>query len=381
MYFLAKTSYMRLCHPSLLILSLTCLGFQPSAASPVTRVLSPQNLTIAQNNTREITTMAVLRPGSRGERVEALQTQLQDLGYYNGEIDGKYGEATRSSVLEFQGQQNLEANGNADSQTQKLLQAEIAKKRSFIAISTPEPNSQPQKSSGDNFVWWLLVGMGVLGGMGAIMYLIRLFGKSTKTPNDSSLETETPASNSQTLNPSSDGYSHNNGTANTQLLPPQQTSRLAKVNIIDELIQDLHSHDSSKRCKAIWDLGQMGDSRAIQPLVDLMIDADSQQRSLILAALAEIGSRTLKPMNRALAISLQDESPQVRQNAIRDLTRIYDQMTQISQMLCHAAEDTDADVQATARYAIKQMNRIRTLPQLDSQSDGQKSIESHRDIS
>jgi HEAT repeat protein len=152
------------------------------------------------------------------------------------------------------------------------------------------------------------------------------------------------------------------------LLPPTTTSRLAKVNIVDELLKDLSSPDPTKRRKAIWDLGQQGDSRAIQPLVDLMIDADSQQRSLILAALTEIGIRTLKPMNQALAMSLQHESPQVRQNAIRDLTRIYDMMAQISQMLCHAVQDPDAEVQATARYALAQMNRIRSLPSQDKPS-------------
>jgi vesicle coat complex subunit len=99
-----------------------------------------------------------------------------------------------------------------------------------------------------------------------------------------------------------------------------------------------------------------------------MMDADSQQRSLILAALGEIGIRTLKPMNRALAISLQDESPQVRQNAIRDLTRIYDMMTQISHLLRHALEDPDPEVQSTARYALAQINRIRTVPEPENLS-------------
>ena len=163
----------------------------------------------------------------------------------------------------------------------------------------------------------------------------------------------------------------------TQLLLPEKTSRLAKLNIVDELIQDLRSSDPTKRRKAIWDLGQQGDSRAIQPMVDLMIDADSQESSLILAALAEIGIRTLKPMNRGLAMSLQDESPQVRQNAIRDLTRVYDMMGQMSQMLQHALDDPDAEVQATARYALTQMNRMRGLPEQqslpeDSHNDSQE---------
>jgi Putative peptidoglycan binding domain/HEAT repeats len=171
--------------------------------------------------------------------------------------------------------------------------------------------------------------------------------------------------NPQDINP------HGTNTSASELLPPEKTSRLAKVSIIDELVKDIRSADATKRRKAIWDLGQQGDSRAIQPLVDLMIDADSQQRSLILAALSEISVRTLKPMNRALAMSLQDESPEVRQNAIRDLTRVYDLMAQVSQMLVHATQDDDPQVQETAKYALSQMNKIRALSSQNQEKDGE----------
>lgn len=143
------------------------------------------------------------------------------------------------------------------------------------------------------------------------------------------------------------------------------TTRLAKVDIVEASIGDLHSPDAAKRRKAIWELGQRGDSRAIQPLVDLLIDSDSQQRSLILAAVAEISTRALKPMNRALLLSLQDENADVRKNAIRDITRIYDLMTQASQLLQYAASDADEEVQETARWALNQFNRLRSLPEID----------------
>ena len=68
------------------------------------------------------------------------------------------------------------------------------------------------------------------------------------------------------------------------------------------------------------------------------------------------------PASSVTAAVLQDESPQVRQNAIRDLTRVYDMMSQMSQMLAHAVEDPDADVQTTAKYALNQMNQIRAIP-------------------
>jgi HEAT repeats len=141
--------------------------------------------------------------------------------------------------------------------------------------------------------------------------------------------------------------------------PLVETQRIAKGNFIDELIKDLQNPDPTQRRRAIWDLSQRGDTRAVQPLVDLMIDSDSKQRSMILSALSEIGTRTLKPMSRALAISLQDESPDVRKNAIRDLTRVYDLMAQISQMVYQATEDPDSEVRETAKWALKQMNRFR----------------------
>lgn len=138
-----------------------------------------------------------------------------------------------------------------------------------------------------------------------------------------------------------------------------EITRLPKINIVDELINDLNSPDPVKRRKAIWDLGQAGDARAVQPLVDLMVDADSQQRSLILAAISEISIRSLKPIQRALITSLRDENPDVRKNAIRDATRIYDMMSQISQLLTHAIDDPDAEVQETAQWALGQLNRLR----------------------
>ena len=143
------------------------------------------------------------------------------------------------------------------------------------------------------------------------------------------------------------------------------TTRLAKIDIVAELIEDLQSPDPSKRRKAIWDLGQHGDSRALLPLVDLMRDSDSGQRSLILAAVSEIGTKILKPVNRALLLSLQDSSSDVRKNGIRDVTRIYNSMGQVSQLLQHVASDPDQEVQETAIWALTQLDRIRPRSGVD----------------
>ncbi|EAZ92980.1 HEAT repeat domain-containing protein [Crocosphaera chwakensis] len=147
-------------------------------------------------------------------------------------------------------------------------------------------------------------------------------------------------------------------------LPIQTPTRISSGDPIETLLEELRESDPKKRRQAIWKLAQTADSRAMNPLVDLMIDTDSQERSLILEALSQISARTLKPMNHALTLSLHDKNPQVRKNAIRDLTRIYELMSQISQLLCHAIDDSDREVQETARWAINQLN-TQIPPRLD----------------
>ncbi|WP_017315703.1 peptidoglycan-binding protein [Mastigocladopsis repens] len=368
---------MRLRYSSIVFIAcLACLGFDQRPASTLTPDPVFRNLELAQAGSKDTTNQSILRLGSTGAEVKSLQTLLKKLGYYDGEIDGRFGIDTRLAVTQFQQAKGLTVDGIFGTTTRQNLQTTINKKlqTSSLAISsTPEntTNKEPQRG----ILWWSLVGIGVLGGVGALLYVVKWLDqgkKVAKYPESySQVNTSLVPPTMEEFHTGKDVHSHGAGvispqettvSPSTQLLPMETTSRLAKVNIIDQLIEDLHSPDPTQRRKAIWDLGQKGDSRAIQPLVDLMMDADSQQRSLILAAISEIGTRTLKPMNRALAVSLQDESPQVRQNAIRDLTRVYDMMAQTSQMLSHAVQDPDADVQASAKYALSQMNRIRALP-------------------
>lgn len=274
--------------------------------------------------------------------------------------------------------------------TELDLQIPLTQSNQLVASSNSNSSAITKvKPTQICFTGWPILGLSTLGGLGAILFLWKWFGqfKYKQQSQISELKALSPANDdpvSPLLSEVEKTPEQEESTASVtssetatvsfpaQVLLPETTSRLAKINIVDELIQDLHSSDPAKRRKAIWDLGQEGDSRAIQPLIDSMSEADSQQRSLTLAALAEISTRTLKPMNRALALSMQDDSPQVRQNAIRDLTRVYDMMHQMSQMLSHALDDPDTDVQATARYALTQINRIRSLPEQQSlREDGQ----------
>ena len=135
-------------------------------------------------------------------------------------------------------------------------------------------------------------------------------------------------------------------------------SQVSKLDIIPELVENLQHSDRALRRKTIWELAQRSDSRAMKPLVELMVKVDSQERSLILEAMTQIASRTLKPMNKALSLSLEDDNSQVRQNAIRDLTRVYELMSQVTQRLAVVVDDSDQEVQETAKWALKQLNQM-----------------------
>lgn len=62
-----------------------------------------------------------LEMGSTGEQVRKLQQRLKDLGYYNGSVDGSFGESTQASVMAFQLRNNLTVDGKAGPATQRVL--------------------------------------------------------------------------------------------------------------------------------------------------------------------------------------------------------------------------------------------------------------------
>lgn len=411
----------------LLVTWVICLGFIPSSGKNSTGLPSaiaassaslPVSLELAQASSPEPKNdLPILQAGSQGFEVAELQKSLKRLGHYNGPVDGVYGRTTAVAVSKFQTSVGLTPDGVAGSTTQQRLQAAEAAKSS--PAPTPKPKAT-KPSSGGNRLWWLLGLAAASAGVGlGVYFLLKWLGNlnreeepepgaeesdescyedlkdanhpanihSHSIENDNgnngyhgSALTLSETSNLETSNLDGRTTTQKSTEAVSEAKPLAhrlrsneakaigETTRLPKIDIVNELIKDLQGADPTKRRKAIWELAQCGDSRAIQPLVDLMIDSDSQQRGLILEALSQIGTRTLKPMNRALAISLQDENPDVRKNAIRDLTRIYDTIGQVSNLLRHAAEDRDSEVQETARWAIGQLNRLRLNPGTDNKA-------------
>ena len=218
-------------------------------------------------------------------------------------------------------------------------------------------------------IFWLLVGLAIAGGLALGAFF--LWGRNRREPvtepgylPDSDASTKGLRALDQAIDShqhsednASAAYANNhiNRPTEEQSLPIQQTTRLPNLDIVSELVRDLQEPDPRRRRKAIWELAQRGDSRAVKPLVAIMTQADSHERSLILAALSQICVRVLKPINQALAISLQDDNAQVRKNAIRDSTKIYDLMLQVRQLLQHAASDPETEVRETAQWALNQL--------------------------
>lgn len=91
---------------------ITVLQFEPTirGALPVGDYLRSRVMSYMSVQP-ESTNRPTLRNGDRGLLVQDLQTQLQDLGYFVGRIDGIFGPRTRDSVLSFQATEGLGTDG------------------------------------------------------------------------------------------------------------------------------------------------------------------------------------------------------------------------------------------------------------------------------
>ncbi|MBQ3574054.1 MAG: peptidoglycan-binding protein [Clostridia bacterium] len=59
--------------------------------------------------------------GDSGDHVRLIQILLRNRGYFSGECTGRYGEGTQNAVREFQLENSIEASGDVDSDTIRLL--------------------------------------------------------------------------------------------------------------------------------------------------------------------------------------------------------------------------------------------------------------------
>lgn len=134
-----------------------------------------------------------------------------------------------------------------------------------------------------------------------------------------------------------------------------------------KLISQLDTAKGNEKIKIIWSLAADADSRAIEPLLDIMFRGNSQEKTLVLEAISQIASKSLKPINQALIMSLQDEQGQVRKNALRDVTKLYELITEIQPVILQAAcDDPDPEVREIAIFSLNKLG-IKTNALSDSQ--------------
>lgn len=70
---------------------------------------------------------STLKQGSRGKRVEEIQSALYKLQFFDSVIDGIYGEKTTLSVKKFQESYNLERSGEVDEKTNDIILSQLSK--------------------------------------------------------------------------------------------------------------------------------------------------------------------------------------------------------------------------------------------------------------
>lgn len=82
-----------------------------------------------------------VKRGVSGSDARLVQERLRQLGYYTGEVDGKFGSASESALKAFQRKNNLKDDGVAGSETNAVLFSVSA----VPAVETPAPTQAPTR--------------------------------------------------------------------------------------------------------------------------------------------------------------------------------------------------------------------------------------------
>lgn len=83
---------------------------------------------------------AVLKNGSKGQKVKEVQTRLKNWGYYTGSVDGIYGPKTVAAVKYFQRKNGLTADGIVGPATAKKIGISLGGSTSSSGSSSANSN-------------------------------------------------------------------------------------------------------------------------------------------------------------------------------------------------------------------------------------------------
>jgi len=93
-----------------------------------------------------------LKVGSSGDKVTELQYRLTELGFYNGDITGYYGEQTEAAYKRFQKAAGLYADGIAGEDELSLLYSDSAPTGSIAEVGTQEEEKDTETDTTENTV-------------------------------------------------------------------------------------------------------------------------------------------------------------------------------------------------------------------------------------
>lgn len=104
----------------LAVVALACTMAAPALAFGINEVGQTQHIQISAIGD-EYAPVAILKQGTTGGEVKEVQRRLKLWGYYNGSVDGVYGNGTKSAVIKFQKKNGLTADGVVGAATYKAL--------------------------------------------------------------------------------------------------------------------------------------------------------------------------------------------------------------------------------------------------------------------
>jgi len=137
--------------------------------------------------------------------------------------------------------------------------------------------------------------------------------------------------------------------------------KLKDTRAVEPLILALKDENSSVREGAAWALGELNDTRAVEPLILALKDEDSDARETAALALKELNdTRAIEP----LILALKDGDSDVRETAAVALGKLKD--TRAVGPLIQALTDEDSDVREATAWALGKLKDTRAVEPLKS---------------
>jgi HEAT repeat protein len=142
-------------------------------------------------------------------------------------------------------------------------------------------------------------------------------------------------------------------------------SKIIQLERLDLLEEGLKSQHETVRRAAAQALGRLGDARAVEPLIQALVDVDEKVREAAAQALGRLGEISLEPLIQALV----DVDADVRRAAAQALGQLGD--ARAVEPLIQALEDMDADVRRAAAQALGRLGDARAVePLIQALKDG-----------